>query len=52
MVNAQAKVSGEHVVLFKYLNPHVIAMAAETEGGEECQFELCMLTCTDTQHSL
>ena len=33
-----------------YLNPDVIAIVIETEGGEKCQFEMCMLT--DTQHSL
>jgi outer membrane protein assembly factor BamB len=49
VVNAQAKVSGEHAVLFKYLNPHVIAIATETEGREKCQFEMCILT--DKQHS-
>ena len=38
-----------HAVLFKYLNPHVIAIATETEGRETCQLEICMLTST---HSL
>ena len=36
-------------MLFKYLNPHVIAIATETEGRETCQLEICMLTDT---HSL
>ena len=49
VVNAQAKLSGDHVVLIKYLNPHVIAITTETEGGKKCQFEMCILT--DTQHS-
>ena len=30
-INAQAKVSGDHTVLFKYLNPHLIAVATESE---------------------
>ena len=38
-----------HAVLFKFFNPHVIAIATETEGRETCQLETCMLTDT---HSL
>ena len=34
-VNAQAKVSGGHTVLFKYLNPHLIAMATESDCGDK-----------------
>ena len=30
-INAQAKVSGDHTVLFKSLNPHLIAVATESE---------------------
>ena len=50
VINAQAKVLGEHAVLFNQLNPRVIPIATETEGGEKCHFTMCMLT--DTQHSL
>ena len=37
VVNAQAKVSGEHAILFKYLNPHLIAIATESENSERCK---------------
>ena len=39
VVNVQVKISGEHAVLFKNLNPHFIAIATETEGGEKCHFD-------------
>ena len=52
-VNAQAKVSGDHTVLFKYLNPHLIAVATESNipGKDKIGTQLvttintCLYTC-------
>ena len=46
VASVQVKKSKEHAVLFKKLNPHVIAIVTETEGGEKCHFEMCILSDT------
>ena len=37
VVNAQAKVTAKQEVIFKYLNPHIIAIATESEQGGKCE---------------
>ena len=53
-VNAQAKVSGDHTVLFKYLNPHLIAVATESnipgKGKIGTQLVATINTCQYTCH--
>ena len=49
VVNAQAKVSGEHMFVFQIFESSCHCHINRIEGGKKCQFEVCMLT--DTQHS-
>ena len=48
VIDVQVKISGEHAVLFKNLNPHFIAIATQTEGGEKCHFGMHDIILTDT----
>ena len=45
VVDVQVKISGEHAVLVKNVNPHVIVVT-ETECGEKCLLEKCILSDT------